>query len=172
MQNESDKWKDLLTDTIIKVRGQVINECILLEYYIDTFITEYFCTNNSTKGSELSTLILAPRVTWLNKFQVFETLLKMHNPEFLDVNKDLSKEITEVIEERNIFAHYPNAFDNNAVNDYKNHGIIVFFKFKNATEKETKKIGLLTIFTYSESDIRAIIEKVRRNRDIVKSLFK
>jgi hypothetical protein len=91
---------------------------------------------------EITTLILAPRVSLENKKQIFQILIERHNPDFKKQYPNYIKDLVTIIEKRNILAHYPLDSSDAALRKYKSSSELYFMKFKNVTEKVTKKIIL------------------------------
>ena len=115
------------------IRGRVIQRAIEIESAIDIYIVEYF-SNDLAKQIELRALIVAPRMTFENKFQVFSYLVNKYHPEFESEHKNYKKDITYIIEKRNMFAHFPIDFSDEALKAYEKDGTITFVKLKNSKE--------------------------------------
>ncbi|QGW28411.1 hypothetical protein [Phnomibacter ginsenosidimutans] len=87
-------------------RGVLINQIILLERLIDSYISKYFC-NTQDKATELMDMILATRrMTFDGKADVFRTILDKLYPEKKKENSTIAKDLKFIIEERNMLAHY------------------------------------------------------------------
>ncbi|WP_316797309.1 hypothetical protein [Pedobacter agri] len=94
-------------------RGQVINNCILLEKVIEVFIYTYFCGGNDKKMGQLQYLITGDsRLTLDNKIQIFVGLAKDEFTEWYNSyksvrlqNATLANDLLYVTPHRNILAH-------------------------------------------------------------------
>jgi hypothetical protein len=115
------------------IRGRIIQRAIEIESTIDIYIVEHF-TKDVAKQVELRALVIAPRVSFENKFQIFSYLIQEYNPEFAEANKGYKKDLPYIIEERNAYAHFPIDFSQEALNNYEKDGIITFVKLKNSKE--------------------------------------
>jgi len=165
-KNEQDEWQLDYHHSSSTVRGGVLNAATTLEMSIDLYITSYF-TSDMNKAEELMNLIISPRMTFENKVQVLMVLIERYNPVILETHKSMRSDLTKIIEERNVLAHYP--LDNTAwgLQRYyeEPHGL-TFFKFKNVRENEgngEKKIIKLT---------NSIIYDVAKTEDLVKLINK
>jgi len=87
-------------------RGVLINQIILLERLIDSYISKYFCKTQD-KATELMDMILATRrMTFDGKTEVFRAILDKLYPEKKKENSTIAKDLKFIIEERNMLAHY------------------------------------------------------------------
>ena len=86
-------------------RGELINQTIMLERAMDSFLAKYFC-NDTAKETELLEIFLSTtHVTFFAKQEVIMIILKKHIPEFVLAYPDVEKDLKEIMEERNIVAH-------------------------------------------------------------------
>jgi hypothetical protein len=128
-----------------KIRGHVLQRAVELESLIDIYIAEHF-TKDEIKIVELISLLLAPRITLDNKAQVFIYLIDKYNPDFKKANPKYANVLKKIIEERNVFAHYPVDFSDEALAAYERDATIIFVKLKNSSEykdAEGEKIASL-----------------------------
>lgn len=87
-------------------RGVLINQIILLERLIDSYISKYFC-DSQDKATELMDMILATRrMSFDGKAEVFRAILDKLHPEKKKENSATAKDLKFIIEERNMLAHY------------------------------------------------------------------
>jgi len=119
-----------------RYRGLIIHATITMEKAMDTYISNYFCSDK-TKTQEMHYLFLGDnRINLENKRQIFIWLAKNHDQDLLkkyvsirgemNKNNSLDKDMIFVIEQRNIFAHL-------LVDVYKSEDdILHFVKFKNS----------------------------------------
>ena len=85
-----------------QTRGVLINQIILLERLIDTYISKYFC-KTPDKANELMDMILATRrMTLYGKAEVFRVILDKLYPEKKKENSTIAKNLKFIIEERNM----------------------------------------------------------------------
>lgn len=163
-----------MEDAVRVTRGQIIHICTELETIIDIYIAKHFLPRqeDDNKVQELVCLILAPRVTWENKRQVFTCLVDVYNPDFRKKNSQYPTDFDLMIQTRNNFAHYP--FDNSkdANEKYIKDGTISFMKFKNVRDNKTKKIELFNKVSYSVTEIHSIINCIYDYSDRIKLLCK
>lgn len=149
-----------------RVRGNVLNAACALEMSIDLYITDHF-TNDVDKSEELMNLIIAPRMSFENKVQAFFVLLERHNPTILTENPTIKNDIIkQIIEERNVLAHYPLDSTDWGLKRYYDTGDLTFFKFKNVREsngegkpKETKLTNTVIYNMTKAGDLLKLIDK-------------
>lgn len=117
-----------------RMRGEVLQRATEIESMLDIYIGEHF-TNDPVLVEELLCLIIAPRVSFENKLQVFRYLVDKYNSEFKDSNKGYFNELTELIQERNVFAHYPILFSLPAMHNFDENEVLTFVKLKNVSHQ-------------------------------------
>jgi len=88
------------------IRGKVIGKSIYLEKMIDKWLSEYFC-NHKGRADDLFYLILChDRLGFEAKRQVFCYIVEHKCTEFFRAHPTLNKDLSFIIEQRNILAHY------------------------------------------------------------------
>jgi len=172
---ETNKSEQKFVDAICGVRGRFIESCIQLETMMDAYIAQYFCDTNE-KVSELVYIVLAPRVSWREKLEIFKVLITRYNKKFVDDYGDFYTDILHIIEHRNVFAHFPADITPDGFKLFKEKGILPFFKFKNQKMPKTKKIVYIRYPTYTEKEFNfnlkgvyiytVAIQKILRKGDI------
>lgn len=150
--------KDLQAGTI-SCRGHVMQRCVELEMLIDIYIGKYF-TNERKKLEELVTLIIAPRMTFDSKIQVLKVLIDDNESGFKTKYPNFNKHLKEIIENRNIFAHYPVDLSNYALSHYKKDKTITLLKFKNVKDQITNKNKLINRVQFTNKEITVLIDKI------------
>ena len=149
--------KQMLFQSIVEtIRGRVIHACIDIEFMIDGYIAEHFC-NTQDKVDELASLILMPRVSWNDKVEIFSVLIEKYNKQFNTSYPDYKKDIIDLIEKRNQFAHFPSNNTIEGIRHFDKTGNIQFLKFKNFKEKVTKDISYQQKPEYSHEEIKNYI---------------
>jgi hypothetical protein len=147
---------DILISEVKRQRGELISSVVLLEKWIDLYISHHFCSGK--KVWELMELIVATnRITFENKLQVFKVLLERHDKSFLDENKSIIKDVIKIIEVRNVFAHYIMFSGKSAIEKYTTASVMTFVKFKNDT-------------TYEEYSIKEVNKYIRQSTDYTAKL--
>lgn len=154
--NESDQK---FIDAICGVRGRFIESCIQLETMMDAYIAQHFCDTNE-KVSELAYLVLAPRVSWREKLEIFKVLITKYNKKFEEEYGDFFKDITHIIEHRNVFAHFPADITPDGFKLFKKTGILPFIKFKNQKMPKTKKIVYIRYPSYTEEEFNSNLKSI------------
>jgi tRNA G18 (ribose-2'-O)-methylase SpoU len=132
-QNSTSEDYQEYTKIAFLRRGSIINEAILLERQIDTYISKHFCKDEEKQKELMELIICTDRITFSSKHQVLKVLLEKYNPEFLKVNENILKDITTIIEHRNIFAHYWLVTSDEMVK-WAAEGKTVFIRFKNTID--------------------------------------
>jgi hypothetical protein len=88
------------------IRGKVIGKAIYLEKTIDLWLSEYFC-HNKGRAEDLFYLILChDRLGFEAKRQVFCYVVEHKCNDFFRKYPTLNKDLSYIIEQRNILAHY------------------------------------------------------------------
>ena|ERR1700744_485748 len=138
-------------------RGTVLNEMANLELYINLYIASYFCPNDYDKIHEMQLLILGDsRTTLGGKIEVFHNIAKIHDKQWLDAykgDKTLVKDLTYVMEQRNIFAH--RIIDLDSFTTERPEKTVRFLTFKNSLDKvdyDERKFENLMILIYNICD--------------------
>lgn len=153
--------QERLVIEIKRQRGELISQMVMLEKWVDIYIAQYFCSGN--KVWELMELIIATdRISFESKVQVFKVLIKRHDADFASKNKNMVKEILQMIKVRNVFAHYIMFTGDSAVAKYIAEGKMTFVKFKNET----------TYPEYSLSEINGYIEQAVNYTTILREHLK
>jgi hypothetical protein len=138
------------------IRGTIINACINLEIIIDLYISERFADTDE-KINELSSLIITPRVTWGEKLNVLKLLMKKYHPKFAEDKKEIFSNIKNIIEHRNVFAHYPINLSEKAIDIYNKEGKILFTKVRALFDEKDKIVKYGSIPYYTNEKINEII---------------
>jgi hypothetical protein len=131
-KSTSDDYHEYTNLAILR-RGVIINETILLERQIDTYISKYFCKDPDKQKELMELIICTDRITFSSKQQVLKVLLEKNNPNFLNDNENILKDITTITEHRNIFAHYW-LVTSDEMAKWVNEKKTVFIKFKNTID--------------------------------------
>jgi hypothetical protein len=155
---------DDILENIYKIRGYVLQRAIEIESLLDVYIAEYF-TQDEAKVHQLVSLLLAPRMSFMNKFDVFTYLVDIKNPEFRTNFPKFPTQLKLIIEERNVFAHYPADFSPHAVETFKERGVIKFVKLKNS-----KNHGLTGVREIAEETINITLQVMAYYADALKNL--
>jgi hypothetical protein len=120
---ETDKEAaEYLNNKVIGYRGKIINDTIVLERTIDNFLAIYFTQHelDSKPGEslfqEMLDLIFSnERMSLGSKIEVFCEIIKKHYPDFLKANPNVNKDLSFIIQQRNILAHYLFDFSEEAI---------------------------------------------------------
>lgn len=86
-------------------------------------------------------LILAPRMEFKPKVEVFRYLVDKYNPEFKESNPRYFTDFVAIVEERNVFAHYPVELSEDALSTFQKDGSLILVQQKN--KKLNKKESVL-----------------------------
>jgi hypothetical protein len=149
---------------VYRMRGQVLQFAIEVETSIELYITSHFVDDKEKRGQFIA-LILAPRVTFNDKFQIFQYLVEKNNPEFKEIAPTYRKDIPEMVERRNWFAHYPVDFSDEAQAAFEKDGTIAFVKLKNSQKfglgskafiRDADMINLLTTLKQYAQEMRKL----------------
>lgn len=133
-EQEREANQNKILETAYIVRGIVLQRAIEIETLIEGYITDHF-SNDIQKKEELVTLILAPRVSFENKAQVFIFLLGEYKKDFAEKIKVFKENIIKIGEIRNHAAHFPVEFSDYAISVYQKQESIILIKFKNNGDK-------------------------------------
>ena len=122
-----------ITLTAIRCRGSFINDMCHLEKLIDETISRHFSATNEKRGELLEVVLGNEKITFYNKIITLKILFEKHKPDIFINNTKMFKEILDLIELRNVLAHYMLDTTAEAFVKYK-EGKIGFVKFKHNTE--------------------------------------
>jgi hypothetical protein len=153
--------QDILKDAA-KYRGWILNGTIALERLIDVYLACYFSPYKS-KRDELVDLVFAASggMPFEPKRNIFAILLKKHHKEFHNNNKAFLEDLSYIIKQRNVLAHYLTDRSDEAIQRFKDKSEVGFIRFKEVTE---------TVY-YSEDVIKSIIDKIEKCIVIMQSLL-
>lgn len=148
-----EKYKKLIHKAWI-ARGSVINETALLELHIQQIIAEYFC-NTQEKQIELVNVILGTeKITFNSKKEILKYIIEKKYPEFIKKNPKWNNDLTEIMQQRNIFAHFALDTRKESIIDFSKNKTIGFAKFKNEQtvilyndEKMLKLVSMINKYT-------------------------
>lgn len=146
-------------EIICEIRGKVVNSCIDLEMVMDGYIAQHFCETED-RIVEFASIVLAPRVQWREKLAIFSVLIEKYNASFKVEYADFDKDIANIIEHRNVFAHLPADTREIGYKLFKEQGLITFLKFKNSKMPNTKQIVYTRIPSYKNDEINAILKGI------------
>ena len=156
---ERERIEAMVSIAAYDIRGRILQKAVEIESIINIYIAEHF-TKDKSKNEELICLILSPRVTFENKIQIFKYLVDQYNPEFKDANKQYSKDLIELCEERNVFAHYPVEFSQQSLKDYVDRNIVTFVKLKNVSREGNA--SLVNRRHMSEDAVNGILDRMSK----------
>lgn len=163
MADKTPSTEDVILDAAYNIRGRILQRSIEIESLFDLYIAESI-TSDENKISELICLILAPRVSFEDKRQIFVYLVDMYNPELRKNYPDFAKDLQTICKERNVYAHYPIAFSNDATKCYEDKKVVTFVKLKNS------KNQLVDKHEKSESDINDLLRLMGKYIDAIVKL--
>ncbi len=110
----------LINKASATIRGSLLEMLAGFESLIDFYITIHFTGHDENdKFEEFLSLIIAPNVTFRNKIEIFRALVDRYHPKFKSNNKQYWKDFLEIIEIRNIVAHYPINTSRSAIDKFK-----------------------------------------------------
>jgi len=138
---EKVKIEKLITEVSRMSRGTMIQIISEIETMMSIYIAELL-TSDKQKTEELICLILAPRVSLEDKRQVFCFLVDQYNPEFKKEHPNHNADLKRFVEQRNIYAHYPVDFSEDAIKKYKDETTFTFVQLKNSKASLVKRIDI------------------------------
>ncbi|MBG9377929.1 hypothetical protein I5907_16935 [Panacibacter sp. DH6] len=141
----ADRQYNRIVQTTLKYRGVVIHQMSHLEKALDTYIAHYLTDNNEVKISEMQLLIFGDnRMTMESKRQIFHYIAQHHDNWWYKNYKPvreveskkgsvlMNKDLTWVIEQRNVFAH---CIPDTRYEAYLETDSVGFLKFKDKEER-------------------------------------
>lgn len=142
-----DSREGIFTDNaLIKnlstLRGYILSMTVQIERKIDNYLSNYFCASLKKKNQINELLFFTERITLDMKRQVFVSILKSNNSDYLKANPDFLKKLEDVIPHRNIFAHLEACSIHELTREDRKK--LVFKKYSN---------GLLKRKRYEQKDI-------------------
>jgi hypothetical protein len=127
-----EKSVNELFDYATTTRGMILNQTIMLERAIDEYLCLHFC-QTKIKRTELMDLIFGTeRMSFDIKRNIFKILSNRYHTDFIKDNPTINSDIKQIVETRNIFAHYLLDSTENGIKEFaKGTGLIGFIKFNN-----------------------------------------
>jgi hypothetical protein len=135
----------------IEYRGTVLDACVYLEKWIDTYIVYYF-TWDGDIAMEMLELVL-DRVSFDSKISIFEAILKKKTKDlFKKTHSKLFSELRFVKDERNKFAHY--------IQKINNETNVVLICFRNSQ----------THYEYTGANYELLLSRIEKCAQVVKDM--
>ena len=158
---------DAVLEATYASRGRILQLTIEMETLIDIYISEYF-VHDEDKQRELTMLILSPKVNLAAKTEILSYLLAKNPDNKASDIKILTENITTIIAERNIFAHWPVDFSKPALQLYEQEKSVKFIKLKQHRHEGNKVLGME--YQYKEENVNKIIGLIREVNNVLKKL--
>lgn len=136
---------------IAEARGTIINHVISIERAIDEFLSLHFCGGESKKKSQLFEL-LSEETTFDIKRKNLARILKSDYPTEYETNKHIFKFLEDLMQARNIFAHWIYDTSDEAIPVAKQNKIQLM-RFR------ASKDDLENIKTYDSDSLNALLRK-------------
>jgi len=143
-----------------EIRGEIINNTILVERVADGFISVYFL-GKSAKRLELMELIICDRMDLSLKFDAVISILKKRcKNKSIDFKKSFPKiaeDFQIICKDRNKFAHnlmFPNAWN------FTNNTVISLIKFRDVAE----------IVNYSDEKYKQILKRLEHYKELLEKI--
>jgi hypothetical protein len=137
----------------------------MMEIYIAERLSD-----KEEKVHELINLVIAPRLTFSQKKEVFDFLLEKYHNDFKKEHQAVLSTMTGLIAQRNIFAHWPAEFSQYAVDVYDSRTSITLIRLKNWRDDNSKELHLGERVEYNQSktnewimrflDLNAVLKKL------------
>lgn len=89
-----------------QIRGTLINEIVVLERMVDSYLCTYFCDKEQKRADLLNVVMATERITFESKRQILKVIMEKHDPKTVSDNPDIFKDIQYIGEQRNMLAHY------------------------------------------------------------------
>jgi hypothetical protein len=96
---------DNIDQALCIVRGHFLQRSIELEMRINLFLSRYFGRTEELKDDLFYHLFITNRITFDAKVELFTIIIENYHPEFKIDNPNYLKNLKEIIEHRNNFAH-------------------------------------------------------------------
>lgn len=164
-----EKFIEEFENHVCLVRGLVIQKCTELEWAMEVYISEYF-SNDNKRIIELATLVLAPRVSWYDKLDILKTIFELNKVQMNAKMKNYYSDIKSIIEDRNVFAHFPIDQTASALQEFNSKKALRFLKFKNSKENTLKKLQLVNYKSYTPKQLGIIIDKLEIYAEEIKKM--
>jgi len=157
---------DMLQACLIH-RGNIITGAITLENTMNIFLAEHFCQGNGKEIELIETVFATRKYTFDAKRDTIRAiLLKSLHPYNVD-SEFLCRDLRDIPNKRNVFAHYPLGNDKESVDLFKATGTLTFLKVENSTEKvlytREDVDNLISLISRSYHTISDLIENRRQN---------
>lgn len=142
------------------MRGAFINDTIFLERVIDEFICRHFCEKEERKIELIESLMATKRISFDSKMAIARFIIDSHYTWFKDKYPSCFKDVTSIIEHRNIFAHYLLDTSDQGFENLRSN-VIGFIKFDRKTE----------VILYTSEQIMELDKKLRESVDAFQTLM-
>jgi len=163
------KTEDAVIEAIYASRGRILQLAIETETLMDIFIAYYF-TDDEFKIDEFISTILVPHISFGKKKELFQyTMEKSGLLEEGQIKKTMEV-IKVIVEERNIFAHWPLDFSEEALYVYEQLRIVTLKKMK--IKRLNGQLQYYDTKPYSDKSINAQIKICQEMNDFIKGLIK
>lgn len=160
MDNQDEILEQMLSH-IRNVRGDIIGEAITLEGTLNLFIARHYCNNNKYEVEFLDTMLSTSKITFEGSRDTAFYIIKTYYPGFLERHSFItSTHLQKLLEERNIFAHFPHEISTASIKDFERDKTIRLIKYK----------GSKTILKYSPSRIMEILKSMNTLSSLILEL--
>jgi hypothetical protein len=154
-KSEREKLREIVIETSLKYRGQIIHEVSRMERSLDFYIASYFC-DTKEKVDEFANIILgANRISLDGKRKLFDILIKKQKPYFFTRYDTFNKDMNTVMYERNSFAHNMVSLRDDSISQHEIH---IGLQKINANSR---------IEWYSPERVQSILVTIRRCKTLI-----
>lgn len=118
---------------VIRFRGAIMEQVVLIEGLMQTYITDYFC--KESKRGDFLAYVICFNLQYDKSREIFCGIISR---DFKEINKKYKKELADLnrlSEDRNILAHYPIDGSDEMVKIFIETGELHFVKYKGGASK-------------------------------------
>ena len=135
---QQKKQANEITRYVNYLRGEIINDVILLESNINIYLAMHF-SEDYKKQNELTDLIFScssPSMAFEIKRNLMSNIFQNKHKDYHNENKAFFEDLSFIIKHRNIFAHYllDTGTNDTYYDDFKRDKTFYFLKYKRVTE--------------------------------------
>lgn len=150
-------------------RGSILEAVSQLEWMIDCYIAGFFTGKDDVKFQEFISFIFTPYITFRNKIEIFRAIADKNNPDFLKKYPGYFNDFLKIVDDRNVFAHYPLHTLWNGVEKFVNDNRIEYIKFKH--RKEQGAIELIQMKGFTDNDVNKLLTDILNYTDEIMTLI-
>jgi hypothetical protein len=148
--------EEAMIKTVGECRGRILQFVIFTEVLMDEYIAQQFFSD--IENMYKLRILLLGEINLQKKAQLFLYFLEENGAVSGDKLKALRKEIDEIIDHRNVFAHFPLLFSPETKDKYRKEKTLTFTKMRRGKLDGKNQISLH--YGYSQDALNSLISRI------------